>query len=122
MRKMLGFVVAGLAGVFFTACGSDTPVTPVAQQPVAQGVDLPLPADEPAVRPEQPAPLSAESLKNFDPMLVKNIDVMDPQRGEYIKSLKILKQPRLVILPSDDKPKLAKLPHPGYLPPCKRYD
>ena len=84
MRKALAFIAAGLVGIV-AACGSETPAAPVAQQPIAQGVDLALPGDK---LPESSALPSLEPREDFNPLLVKNIDVVDPQRREYIESLR----------------------------------
>src|SRR5688500_5911979 len=76
-----------------------TPTTPGGTPPVVVDQDLEIPEDENIRIPEVtwkyenggrnfvPQP-ERNILAAFDPFLVQNIDVVDPQRREYIESLK----------------------------------
>jgi hypothetical protein len=89
MRQIPTILLGSLGFLFIAACSEDAPSEPAIEKEVAWEANLPIPPiaqPEPYFRPH-PVPPKDEPPK-FDPLLVKNIDVTDPDRGEYIESLR----------------------------------
>lgn len=73
-----------LAALFLAACGDDTQPDPAPETIASAGVDLPLPPEVEF----QPKCASWDADEAIDPLLVKDINVMDPAREKYIEELK----------------------------------